>query len=114
MSTTVDLEIYTRGAHLHKVVEGPEPLRIVAVLHVEERADLGALRQRTTHSQESHDVGRGDPRRGWRSLFSSHREADVVVARDDLQLLLPDLVRRRPLLVNFPGCITYTSRDGQP
>eukprot|EP00628_Pelagophyceae_sp_CCMP2097_P006270 CAMPEP_0184125684 /NCGR_PEP_ID=MMETSP0974-20121125/25161_1 /TAXON_ID=483370 /ORGANISM="non described non described, Strain CCMP2097" /LENGTH=114 /DNA_ID=CAMNT_0026429023 /DNA_START=152 /DNA_END=496 /DNA_ORIENTATION=+ len=54
---------------LDEVVEYPQALGVLRVLHVEERADLGA------------------------------RECDVIVANLDLELLPPDAVRLRPLVV---------------
>ena len=70
--------------HLHQVVEDAQAIRVLALLHLHERAQLGG------------------------------GEGDVGLAQDDLQLLAAHLVRRRPVGVVLLEDLRGRERPSMP
>lgn len=77
---------------LYEIVEHAQTLWVLAVLHIDERADLCGLRSQSHRQQKSSTS----------CSSSTHLERNVVVPEPNFQLLLANNVLLRPVCVVFP------------
>lgn len=101
-----ELEVPFRETHLEvldEVVEHTETLRVLAVVDVGERSNLGGLRCQLW-------VAMCDSlQRRRRASLVTHLERDVVLVYPDLELLTTDDVLLRPLRVVFPVPVSLSA-----
>lgn len=86
---------------LNEIVEHPQSIRVLGILHVVEGSDFGSL---TANERESPTLAR----------TATHLERDVFIAEPDLELLLSDNVLSRPLRVVLPAIIDQRHPPREP
>jgi hypothetical protein len=98
---------------LDEVVEHPQPLGILAIIHICQRPDLGGL-PKVSDGSTAAKAHAAPPEARTRRAEGTHLERDVLLVYPHFELLASDNVLLRPCDVVFPGASVSTQMSESP